>query len=122
MNICCGEATDGKNLVIRREEKGELIDYKINYEDKIYLTLEQKKLRFYENPGVFDLDKIEPSGNQKKIYDELKSKIIEKEEKIDIYKKKIKDLDLKLANMEKVLLMDDKEQQYIKLIGQYHNQ
>ena len=40
-------------------------------------------------------------------------KIEEKEDKIRLYSKKIRDLDLTLANMEKVLLMDDKEQQYI---------
>ena len=49
-------------------------------------------------------------------------KIEEKEDKIKLYSKKIRDLDLKLANLEKVLLMDDKEQQYIKLLGQYNNQ
>ena len=121
MNICCGENTDKENLV-KRGEKDELIDYKILYDDKIYLTLEQTKLLFHEIPGVFDVDEIKPSESQKKNYDELYMKIEEKEDKIKLYSKKIRDLDLKLANMEKVLLMDDKEKQYIKFLGQYNNQ
>ena len=82
MNICCGENIDKENLV-KRGEKDELIDYKILYDDKIYLTLEQTKLLFHEIPGVFDVDEIKPSESQKKNYDELYMKIEEKEDKIN---------------------------------------
>ena len=125
MNICCGENTDKHDLVNRKQKikvKDKLIDYIIEYDNKIYLTLEQTKLRFNEIPGVFHVDDIIPSGSQIKNYDELKMKIEEKEDKIESYSKKIRDLDLKLANMEKVLLMDDKEQQFIHLLGQNNKQ
>ena len=123
MNICCGENTDEHNLVKRGEiDKDEIKDYRILYDDNIYLYLEQTKLKFHEISGVFHVDDIKPSGSQKKEIDELKMKIEEKKAKIKLYSKKIRDLDLKLANLEKVLLMDDKEQQYIKLLGKYNNQ
>ena len=118
MNICCGENTDEHNLVKRGEiDKDEIKDYRILYDDNIYLYLEPTKLKFHEIPGLFHVDDIKSSESH-----ELKMKIEEKKDKIKLYSKKIRDLDLKLANLEKVLLMDDKEQQYIKLLGKYNNQ
>ena len=111
MNICCSEGLD--NVDLRKT------GFK---DDFIYLRLDKTILRFYENEGVFrvlDSDDVGGDlGNKKLELEELKKKIKKKDEEITFYELKLKDLDAKLANMEKVLLMDDKENQYIELLGE----
>ena len=58
---------------------------------------------------------------KKKELEDLKLKIKLKDKEIDEYQIKLKDLDKKLANMEKVLIMDEKEQQYIDFLGKNQN-
>ena len=109
MNICCGEALDN-NIDLRKS----------GYDD-IYLTLDNTTLKFFEKDGVFRVldtdDETGDLGMKKKELEDLKLKIEIKNKEIEDYQIKLKDLDKKLANMEKVLLMDEKEQQYIDFLG-----
>ena len=111
MNICCSEGLDNVDLRKRGFK-----------DDIIYLRLDKTILRFYEKEGVFrvlDSDDVGGDLGDKKLeLEELKKKIKKKDEEITFYELKLKDLDAKLANMEKVLLMDDKENQYIELLGE----
>ena len=110
MNICCSEGLD--NVDLRRK----------GFDEKIYLKLDKTILRFFEKDGVFRVldseDETGDLGNKKAELEGLKKKIKIKDDEISFYELKIKDIDKKLADLEKVLLMDDKEQQYIELLGE----
>ena len=111
MNICCGETLDG-------------IDLRENGFDKINLKLDKTLLQFYEKEGVFQvLDTEVENGklwDKKNEIKELKLKIEKKNKEIDEYQIKLNDLDKKIKNMEKIILMDEKENQYIEQIGEYN--
>jgi len=108
MNICCGDNIGHKDLPDR-------------YDD-IFLTLTDATLKFYENEGVFHLYNSNHTGgvlNDKEILlEDLKIKLKQKNEEIEDYHNKINDLDDKIKKMEKILLIDEKEQKYIELIGE----
>ena len=109
MNICCGETLDGLDL----RKKGF---------DTIDLKLDKTILQFYEKEGVFQvLDTDDKNGKiweKKNELKELKIKLEKKNKEIDDYLIKINDLDKKIKNMEKIILMDEKENQYIEQLGQ----
>ena len=113
MNICSSEGLD--NVDLRRK----------GYDDKIYLKLDKTILRFFEKDGAFRVldseDETGELGSKKAEIEGLKNKIKIKDNEISFYELKLKDIDRKLADLEKVLLMDDKEQQYIELIGENNN-
>ena len=85
--------------------------------EKITFNLIETKFTFDEVKGVFKLEDTKKLNIKKKEIDEIEKKLKEKNEKMYEYNEKIKKLNLKLKNMEKVLLLDDKEQQYIHLLG-----
>ena len=109
MNICCGE-----NI----EHNKDLSD---KY-DPLYLTLSDTTLKFYEKEGLFHVydsnESKEYINDKQQIIEDLKIKLEQKDEEIEDYKGKINDLDYKIKKMEKILLIDAKEQQYIGLIGE----
>ena len=86
------------------------------------LNMDKTELIFLINKGFYALydinDENNPYGHKKKEIDDLKSKINERNNEIIDYKKKIEDLNNKIKYMEKILLMDEKEQQYIKILGE----
>ena len=107
MNICCGDRLLPED------------DYK-DYDD-ILLTLNKTTLKFNNEEGKFyvlDTDDDNTDLNvKKKVLDELKLKKEAKEREIQDYLIKIKDLDLKLEQMERLLIQDEKEQEYIEFIA-----
>ncbi len=109
MNICCGEVLDNTDLK------------KCPF-DNIILKLDKTTLKFLEKKGIFTvLDNDEENGdisNKKKEINDLQLKLETKEREIEDYQSKINDLDDKIENMKKILLMDEKEQQYINILGQ----
>ncbi len=109
MNICCGDNV-GYNK-----------DLSDRY-DPLYLALSDTILKFDESEGVFHVyDSNESRGfinDKQNIITELKEEIELKDEEIKDYKKKIYDLDDKIKKMEEILLIDEKEHQYIGLIGE----
>ena len=109
MNICCGDNT-GHNK-----------DLTDKY-DPLYLTLSETTLKFDENDGLFHVyDSNESRGyinNKKQLIEDLKIQLESKDKEIEDYHIKINDLDYKIQQMEKILLIDEIEQQYIDLIGE----
>ena len=107
MNICCGDELTG--------------DDDINEYDDIYLKLNKTTLKFNNEEGIFyvlDTDDANTDLNDKKrLIDELRLKKENKEKEFQDYLIKMRDLDLKLEQMEKLLFQDEKEQEYINLIG-----
>ena len=109
MNVCCGNTDNNTNL---RDKPFQ----------EILLNLDKTKYKFYEREGDFFIidstDENNPLGQQKKEMNDLQSKIETKRKEIDDYKIKIGELSKKIANMETIILMDEKEHQYIELIGE----
>ena len=109
MNICIGE-----NLGMRRLDK--LDDFLLNLDDATLI--------FLANKGVFELyDTNNMKGapeSKKKEYEDLKLKLAKKEREIEDFNLKISALDKKIANLEKVILQDDRERQYIRILGENH--
>ena len=107
MNICCGEGLD----------KGPLKKF-----DDLYLTLDETTLIFLADKGIFDVydsdDEKIGLGSKKKEYEDLKIRLEIKEKEEEDWNRKLNELDKKLANMEKVLLQDDREKQYIRVLGE----
>ena len=93
-----------------------------NFDEKILLLISQRQFEFDGHYRLIKDEGDEELNSRKKEIEELKQKIQLKEDKIDNLKKKIKDLDLKLKNMYKVIIMDDKEQQFIDTLGKFQNQ
>ena len=110
MNICCGEALDNN------------IDLQNTKYDEILITLDKTTIKFFEDEGVFKVydtdDERGALGKKKQEIEDLKLKLELKDKEIEDYEIRIEDLDKKIKNMEKILLMDEKEQQYIGLIGE----
>ena len=108
MNICIGE-----NLGMRRLDKL----------DNFLLNLDDSTLIFLADKGVFELydnNMKGASGPKKKEYEDLKLKLAQKERQIEDFNLKISELDKKIADLEKVLLQDDRERQYIRILGENH--
>ena len=107
MNICIGE-----NLGMRRLDK--LDDFLLNLDDSTLI--------FRSDKGVFELYDANnmKGGPKKKEYEDLKLKLAQKEREIEDFNLKISALDKKIANLEKVLLQDDRERQYIRILGENH--
>ena len=106
MNICIGE-----NLGMRP----------LNKIDDLLLNLDDSTLIFMANKGVWELyDNNMRGGPKKKENDDLKLKLANKEREIEDFTLKISALDKKIANLEKVILQDDRERQYIRILGQNH--
>ena len=109
MNICISENLGMKPL------------HKL---DDFFLTLDDSTLIFLADKGVFELYDTNimkgAPGPKKKEYDDLKLKLEKKEREIENFNLKISALDKKIADLEKVILQDDRERQYITLLGQNH--
>ena len=108
MNVCCGDALEDN----------------VNYREfgDIFLMLNRTTLKFVNEEGKFYvLDTDDPNtdlNDKKRLIDELRLKSENKDKEIQEYLLKIRDLDIKLDQMEKLLIQDKKEQEYINLIGQ----
>ena len=102
MNICCGSPLEKEKLEFEKiEVKVESGIYEFDNEDGVFKYKNAKKIKEDEN-------------EKEKLINELEQLDKEKEN----YEEKIKELDLKIKNIEKILLMDMKENQYIRIIGQ----
>ena len=101
MNICC---------------EGELPYEKLDYED-VKVNVEEGELEFDTKNGVFKYKDIKKEEQNKEEMNNLDKELEDKEKEKSDYLEKIKDLDLKIKNLEKILLMDMKENQYINIIG-----
>ena len=110
MNVCCGSNLGGKPDLTN---------------DEIFLNLEKTTLKFNEEKGVFTIfdiqDESSPLKKKKDEIRELKHQIKQKEKEIKDYKAKIEEINAKLENMDKILLMDEKEQQYIFYLAGNNN-
>ncbi len=101
MNICCGSD-------MRAEEPKE---------EEVKVKVEEGVLNFDFKKGVFKYMDIKKINEKKQEMENLEKELEEKENEKNDYKERIKDLDLKLKNLEKILMMDMKEKQYITIIG-----
>ena len=110
MNVCCGAAFDNNIDLTKREY------------DEVLLNIEKTTLKFNEPKGIFMiseiLDENHPLNKKKSEIEDLKSQIKKKKLEIKDYKSKIEELNEKLETMSKILLIDEKEQQYIHFLGQ----
>ena len=89
----------------------------MNFFSSTILHLKETYYIFDAEHGIFKLKGTKESIIKNKENDEIEKQLNEKNEKMNDYKEKIKKLNHKLKNLEKVLLLDDKEQQYIHLLG-----
>ena len=103
MNICCGNDTNDVSL--------------IDNFDKTRFIISKAQFEFDGNYKLINDEGDDILVSKKNQIDSLKKQIKIKDEKIDILKIKIRDLDEKLKDMYKVIIMDDKEQQYIDTLG-----
>ena len=101
MNICCG---------------GDFDEEKLRY-SKIKIEVEEGKLNFENNTGVFTYKNTVQEKENKSEIDKLKKKLEELDEKKKKFEEEIKDLNYKIKNIEKILFRDTKENLYIKDIG-----
>jgi len=94
----------------------------LNKIDDLLLNLDDSTLIFMANKGVWELYDTNNmrGGPKKKENDDLKLKLANKEREIEDFTLKISALDKKIANLEKVILQDDRERQYIRILGQNH--
>ena len=100
MNVCCGN---------------QLASEKLEYND-IEFNLKQGTLKFDNDIGVFKYEDTTKKKEKEEEMENLQKKLIQiKKEKKD-YETKISDLDTKIENMKKILSIDIRENQYIKLI------
>ena len=131
MNICCGggllpedlSKLPYEDIEVKIKDKKKPEEKKVNKDDDDEEEDEDdeekilEKYIFNHKKGIYEFKNSKSENEKNHEIEELK-KILEKKrnEKLE-YEKKIRDLDLKLENMEKILLMDIKENQYINLIG-----
>ena len=102
MNICCGDDMFRERPVFS--------DVKVKVEEGL--------LKFDNKLGVFKYENvIQKKEKGEEIYN-LDDKLEQLEKEKENYLIKIRDLDLKIKNLEKILLTDMKEKQYIEIIGQ----
>ena len=102
MNICCGGVLE--------PEKQEF--------EKIEVEVENGHLVFDNEKGVFTYKNTQQIKEEKNEKENLKKELEELDKEKENYEEKIKELDLKIKNLEKILLMDMKENQYIQIIGE----
>ena len=112
MNICGGSSLE--NYADPHKRIG---FYNLDY-DNIELNLDETRFEFIKELGEFHLKGTKELNDKIRENDDVEEKLKEEDEKINIFKDKIIDLDIKIANLEKVLLLDSKEQQYIHYLGQ----
>ena len=107
MNVCCGENVD------------RIVDLPL---EDVPFNIDKTELKFLVGRGyyvVYDTnDENNPYGQKKKELNDIDLKMQEKNKEITDYKIKIEDLNNKIKYMEKILLMDEKEQQYIQHLGE----
>ena len=102
MNICCG---------------GVLEPEKPDFEE-IIVEVDKGHLVFDNKKGVFKYKNTQQIIEDKNEKENLKKELEELDKEKENYEEKIKELDLKIKNLEKILLIDMKENQYIQIIGQ----
>ena len=102
MNICCGGGMEKEDLKFE--------DFKVIVENGV--------LEFDNNEGVFKYKDAKKIKETKKEKSKLKKEIEDLEDECQNYREKIKEMDGKIKNLEKILLMDMKENQYIQIIGE----
>ena len=83
----------------------------------IEVKLEEGTLKFDNGEGVYRYENTKKVNENKNETENLEQKLEQIEKQKEEYEMKINDLDLKIKNIEKILLMDIKENQYIQLIG-----
>ena len=108
MNICC-QGLDYDDTRIT--------DAKL---DEIILKIDKASLKFSDEEGVFQLlddDSSVSVGAKKLEIKELKDKLSQKDKEIEDYNEMIQNLNDKIIAMEKMLLMDQKEQLYIQKLA-----
>ena len=101
MNICC------RNDMMK--EKPEFSD--------IEVFLEEGTLKFDYYDGVFKYQNTKVIKEQKEEEEDLDNRLMKLNKEKEDYELKIRELDLKIKNLEKIILMDMKEKQYIQYIG-----
>ena len=102
MNVCCGN--------------NKVMPEKLEY-DNFKFVLKEGDLKFDNELGVFKYEDTKKMKEIKEEIENLETKLEEIETEKEDYKTKIDDLNLKIKNMEKLLALDMRENQYIKLIG-----
>ena len=107
MNVCCSSG-----------RLNETFNFTESDFDEISLDFDKTRFRYIKD-GYFTIPDLFNEDNVKKNKDiiELETKIDLKKDEIKEYEKKISNLQNKLKNMEKILLIDQKEQQYINELG-----
>ena len=116
MNLCCSPSLTKEDLgkydeiiiKVKESKKDERKD------DKII----NGKLIFNHPLGLYYYKNINSENESNNEIEKYQKILEEKKNEKDDYIKKIKDLDKKIKNMEKLLIMDIKEKEYIKLIGE----
>ena len=113
MNVCCSSG-----------RLNETFNFTESLFDKIFLDFDKTRFRYIEKDGYFTIPDLFNEDNIKKNKDiiELETKIDLKKDEIKEYEKKISNLQNKLKNMEKILLIDQKEQQYINELGKNNDE
>ena len=102
MNICCGDDL--------RVERPKYSDVEVKVEEGI--------LTFDNDLGVFKYENSKQRKENDEEIENLDDKLEQLENEKENYLNKIRELDLKIKNLEKILLTDMKEKQYIEIIGQ----
>ena len=112
MNICCGGNLDEEDLEfsdieikLKKKKKGE--------EEKG----KEEKIQFDNNEGVFTYKNTTLEKEKESTIKELEEYLGELNEKKKVYENGIEDLNIKIKNLEEILKMDMKENNYIQIIG-----
>ena len=101
MNVCCGN---------------EMFVEKPTF-NNIEFKLEEGILKFDNKAGYFKYEDTKQKNAKKEEIENLGKKLKEIEKEKEDYEIKLKELDLKINNMKKLLSLDMRENQYIKIIG-----
>ena len=106
MNVCCSGKTN------------EEFSFAKSPFDQIFLNLDKTQLKFVKEGYFTAYDSENDKIKENKDIIELEKQIDSKQQEILKYENKIHNIKRKLNNMEKILLIDQKEQQYINIIGE----
>ena len=114
MNICCGGNLDEEDLEfsdieikLKKKKKGE--------EEKG--KEEEEKIQFDNKKGVFTYKNTTLEKEKESTIKELEEYLKKLNEKKKVYENGIEDLNIKIKNLEEILKMDMKENNYIQIIG-----
>ena len=114
MNICCGGKLDEEDLEfsdieikLKKKKKGE--------EEKG--KEEEEKIQFDNKKGVFTYKNTTLEKEKESTIKELEEYLKKLNEKKKVYENGIEDLNIKIKNLEEILKMDMKENNYIQIIG-----